>query len=190
MSGSLVISGLGPGHRRERRHLVVPIELGAVQIRVQAALAHQVVVASFFDDATHVEDDDPVRVDDRRQAVRDHDRRSAGERVGEGELDRMLRLGVEVRRGFVEDDDGRVLEEHPCDREPLLLAARHPIAALANDGVEAVGQAEDQIVDPGGLRGRDELVARRIGLRVAKVLADRLMEEVRVLHDHPDRVAQ
>ncbi len=56
----------------------------------------------------------------------------------------MLGLGVEVRRRLVEDHDRRLLEQHACDREPLLLAARHAVAALADDRVVAVGQALDR----------------------------------------------
>ena len=85
--------------------------------------------------------------DDRREAVRDHERGAARERVGERALDRELRLGVEVRRRLVEDDDRGVLEQHAGDREPLLLAARHPVAALADHRVVAVGEARDQVVD-------------------------------------------
>ena len=52
--------------------------------------------------------------------VRDHDRRPAGERGGERLLDLGLALGVEVRRGLVEHDDGGPLDEHPGDGEALL----------------------------------------------------------------------
>ena len=65
------------------RRLGRPIELGAVQIGVEAPGAQQLIVATLFDDAAFVDHDDPVGGDDRRQSVRDDQRRATGERVGE-----------------------------------------------------------------------------------------------------------
>ena len=44
---------------------------------------------------------------------------------------RDLRLRIEVRCRLVEDHDPRILQQHPCDRDALLLAARHAVAAFA-----------------------------------------------------------
>jgi hypothetical protein len=46
----------------------------------------------------------------------------------EGGLDDLLRDGVQVGGGLVEDDDATILEDHPGDGDPLLLAARQPVA--------------------------------------------------------------
>ena len=43
------------------------------ELLVQATLGHQLLVAAFLGDASLLEDDDPIRVSDRRQAVRDHE---------------------------------------------------------------------------------------------------------------------
>ena len=44
---------------------------------------------------------------------------------------------VQVRGGLVEHDHRRRLEQQPGDRHPLLLAAGQPVAAVADDGVQA-----------------------------------------------------
>ena len=128
-----------------------------------------------FDDASGVDHDDAVGVDDRREAVRDHDRGPAAQRLVERPLDRELRLGVEVRGRFVEDHDRRVLQQEPRDREALLLAARHPVPALADDGVETVGQRLDEIPDAGALRapgaGRRRSRRRRAKRRFARMVS-------------------
>ena len=98
----------------------------------------------------------------------------------------QLGLGVEVRRGFVEDHDRRVLQQHACDREPLLLAARQPVAALAHDRVVPVGKRRDQVVDPRRAARLHELVVGRVGPGVAQVGADAVVEQVGVLHHHAD----
>ena len=59
-----------------------------------------------------------------------------------------LRLGVERGGRLVQDQDRRVLQEHPRDRQPLLLPARQLDAALADHRVQPVRQASDQSVQP------------------------------------------
>ena len=40
---------------------------------------------------------------------------------------------------FVQHDDCGILEQQPCDRDPLLLAAGHAMSAVADDGVHSAG---------------------------------------------------
>ena len=53
-------------------------------------------------------------------------------------LDQTLGLGVERARGLVEDEDRRVAQNRPRDRDPLLLAAGEAVAALAHDRVVTI----------------------------------------------------
>ena len=118
--------------------------------------------------------DDPVGGDDRGEAVRDHERGAvhAARRRARRWIC-VLRLGVEVRCRLVEDHDRGVLQQHAGDGEPLLLAARQAVAALADHRVVPLGEARDQVVDAGGLARRHEVVAGRVGLGVPQVLGDR-----------------
>jgi hypothetical protein len=125
-------SGRAPAGRRD--------QLGAGQLGVQAPGASSSSVGAALDDLAGVEHDDEVGVDDRRQPVGDHQRRPALQRLLQRRLHQPLGLGVEVGGRLVEDHDRRVLEQHAGDRQPLLLAAGQPVAALADDGVVAVGQ--------------------------------------------------
>ena len=87
-------------------------------------------------------------------------------RVLERVLDVRLVLVVEVAGGLVEDHDRRVLQQQPRDRQALLLAAAHPVAALADHGVVAVGQRGDHVED-----ARAVGTPRRARPRVASGLA-------------------
>ena len=69
------------------------------------------------------------------------------ERGLERPLHRGLGLRVEVGGRLVEHDDVRRLEQQPGDGDALLLAAGEPVAAVADDGVEAVGQRLDERQD-------------------------------------------
>ena len=55
-------------------------------------------------------------------------------------LHRDLGLGVQVRGGLVEHDDVGRLEQQSGDGQTLLLAARQAVAAVADDGVEPLGE--------------------------------------------------
>ena len=99
-------------------------------------------------------------------------------------LDQHLGRAVDVRGGLVEDEDPRVGEQRPRDRDQLPLAGRQAGAALAHRVVEAAREPRRHPVDADrGGRGLDLLV-RRVRLREADVRRDRAAEEERVLqHD-------
>ena len=105
-------------------------------------------------------------------------------------LDGVLGLGVEVGGGLVEDHDGRRLEQQAGDREPLALAAGEAVAAVADDGVEPVGQRPHEVAHLGGVEGVPGLAV--VGLRagVEQVGPDRVVEHVGVLGDVADDVLQ
>ena len=75
----------------------------AVERRVEAAGAEQLVVGALLDDAPVLEDDDHVGVADRRQAVGDHEGGAAVEQPPERPLDRAFGADVDAssspRRG-------------------------------------------------------------------------------------------
>ena len=143
-----------------------------------------------LDDAAVVEDDDLVGVAHRGEAVRDRDHRPALREPLERGLHRALGLRVERRGGLVEDEDRGIAQDRPRDRDALLLAAREPVAALADDGLVALGERGDQVVDLPGAGGLLDLVVRRVGPGEAEVLPHRGVEQVRLLRDDADGVGE
>ncbi len=71
----------------------------------------------------------------------------------QGRLDQAFALAVEVAGRLVEDEDRRVGQDGPGDRQPLPLAAAEPDPSLADEGVVAVGQVLDELVGVGDLGG-------------------------------------
>ena len=98
-------------------------ELLAVEPRVQTAVGEQLVVAAALDYSAVLHDDDQVGAQDRRQPVGDGDRRAALLDALDRGLDEPLRDRVKCRCRLVQHEDARVLEHHPGERDPLLLAA-------------------------------------------------------------------
>src|SRR6186997_1330034 len=106
--------------RLARDGLVLRQELLAVQPGVQTAAGEQLTMRALFHDPAAFVYEDPVGTQDRRQPVGDGDRGTALHESFERGLDQPLGHGIERGRRLVEDQDARVLEQHPCDRDALL----------------------------------------------------------------------
>ena len=94
-----------------------------VDLLVHGVRREQLGLGSVRDDAAVVEDDDLVGERDRREAVRDDDRRPAAHRFGEPGADPGLGRRVDRGGRVVQDQDAGVDDERACDREPLPLTA-------------------------------------------------------------------
>ena len=80
----------------------------------------------------------------------------------------------------------RVAQQRAGDRQPLLLAAGEPVPARADDGVVAVGQRGDHVVDLRAPGGGLHLGVGGVGPGVPQVLADRAVQQVGLLGDDAD----
>ncbi len=143
-----------------------------------------------LDDAAVFEHQDFVGRDDGRKTVRDHERGARVAHFLEARLDLALGLGVERGGRLVEHQDARALQDHARDRDALLLAAREFQAALADRAPVAVGQRGDEIVDARAPRRLGDLVLAGAGAAIADVVADRIVEQHRVLRHDADGAAQ
>src|SRR5262245_59304635 len=123
------------------------MRLSASILRGLSSIEHQPVGASrdgeklfmraALGDLPTVEDDDLVAVADRAQAVGDDDARAAA--ATDAGVDRGFGGAVERARGFVEDEDARVVDEAAGDLEPLPLTAAEIRARLGDQPVIAAG---------------------------------------------------
>ena len=80
-------------------------------------------------------------------------------------------------------------QQQPGDRQPLALAAGEPVAALADHRVEPVGQAIDQVGQPGPAQRVPQLVVGRLGRASSRLARIDVVEQVPVLGDHAERLA-
>src|SRR5882757_2660766 len=164
--------------------------LHAVQVSVVPAAAQEVIVAAVFDDAAVRDRDDAVGPAHGRQAMGDDDHGTAGCDVGHIVLDRPLALVVERAGRFVEHQDARVHDQGARDRDALTLAARKAAATLANHGVVALGQVEDELMGAGELGRRDDPFERHAGVGQRDVVAHRAAHQDALLQHHAELAAQ
>jgi hypothetical protein len=101
--------------------------------------------------------------------VGDQDDGAPGHQTLQRRLDLGLALGVERAGGLVEQQDRGVLQEGAGDGDPLPLTAGEPRARLADAGVVALGQRQDEVVGGGGLGGAFDLGLGGLRPRVGDV---------------------
>ncbi len=88
--------------------------------------------------------------------------------------------------GLVEDHYSRPCQQEPGDGQALAFTAGEAIPAFADDGVQPVGQGFDEVGKPGAAQYIPQVVLGRFGACQQEVRADRLVEQVPVLGDHPE----
>ena len=137
-----------------------------------------------------VEHQDLLGVGHRRQPVRNHQGGAVFGDFLQLRLDRLFGLRIERRRRFVEDQDGRVLQQGAGDGHALLFATRQLQAPLAHHGVVAIWQAFNKIMDRCRFRRRHDGVLAGTGLAVGDVVFDGVVEQDRVLRHDADGGAQ
>src|SRR6266404_2332079 len=120
--------------------LSVPTELQCIKTRVGAALRQQLGVCPPLNDLATIEHYYLIGVRDRRQPVGDHEHRPPSQQPVDRFLYEPLRLGIERGSGFIENEDWRVTEQGPCNRQALPLATREAGATLPEQGVVAARQ--------------------------------------------------
>lgn len=91
-----------------------------------------------LDNLALIHDQDQVGFLDGCQAVSDHQGSTTLHDVVEGCLDMTLRLGIQRRGGLIEDQQRRVFEQRPGNRQTLALTAGKQHAVLADLSVQAL----------------------------------------------------
>src|SRR5580704_18720743 len=80
-------------------------ELHPIQSRIDAGVCDQLFVRSGLHDMALMEDNDAIRGPNRRQSVRDDQRRSAANHLLQGSLESSLGVGVDAGGCLIEDQE-------------------------------------------------------------------------------------
>ena len=138
-------------------------------------------MGALFDQASLVKDENLIGGQDGRESVGDHHRRSSNHQALESILNQRLRTRIERGSGFVEYENRRVFEEHPCDGEPLALTPREAVTTFTDHRRELLGQGFDELRDVGCPCSVPELGIGGIGTGITKIGANCVVEEVGLL---------
>ena len=131
-----------------------------------------------------IDGDDPVGAAHRRQAMSDDEDGAPLGDLLHVLLDDPFALVVKGARRLIENEDVRIADQSPRDRDALALPAREARAALADDGVIAFGQFQDEVMRA-CKRGRcDDPLHRHGRVRERNIVAHRSIEQnVLLQHD-------
>ena len=157
---------------------------------VVAVAGEEFVVGAQFGDAAGYEDGDLVGVAGGGDAVGDEDGGPALHDGAKALEDAFFGVSIDAGERVVEDEDARVADDGAGDGGALLLAAGESDAALADHGVEALGELEDLGGDVGDGGGFFDLLGGCLGDTEGDVLADGLREEECFLWDEAYVFAQ
>ena len=122
-----------------------------------------------LDDPSLVQHDDLVGIAHGGEPVGDHQHGPVLHQAIDRLLDQSLRFGVEGAGGLVEDQDRRVAQQCPGDRDPLALSAGQTGAPLAQDGVVPLGELTDELGRVRRLGRGLDLLAGGVGRAVGDV---------------------
>ena len=126
----------------------------------------------------------------RGQPVGDDDGGATLEDDVEGPLHLLLRLEVEARRGFVEDEHTGPGQEGTGQGEELALARRQRRPPLVHGCVEPFGQALDEVAEADDLGRLHDVLVAGVGPGEGDVVAQRAVEEEGFLGDDAELAAQ
>ena len=79
---------------------------------------------ALFDDVPVLHKEDIVGIANGRKAMRDDKARSAAHELAHSFADLRLRSSIDRRGRLVQDQDGRIAQKYPRDREELALPHR------------------------------------------------------------------
>src|SRR5216684_3487319 len=146
---------------------VMDLHLQVMQPRITAALADQLVVRAVLDDAAALKGYDAIDAADGRKSVGNDEHGPAFDDTPHVVLNDPLALVIKSARRLVEDQNSRIHDEGAGDGDTLPLPTRETAAPLADDGVIAFGQFQDEVVRAGERGGGDDTLHRhrRVGER-------------------------
>src|ERR1017187_5430059 len=166
------------------------LELEFVEPLINSALGNEFFVGADFADLSLFEYHNLVRPAYRGKPVRDDDYGAVLHQVGQRLLYQHFALRVQVAGGFVQDQDGRVLQQSARDGEALALAAGKLDAAIANHGLGALREALDKFVGEGGFGGGADGLFLYALASVGDVVGHGVIEQKGILRHQADLAAQ
>ncbi len=165
-------------------------ELQGRQARIQRAFLDQLTVCAHCHQPPLVDDRDSFGMLHRGQAMGDHQRGAPGHQAGQRLLDQVLALCVEGAGGFIQQQDRRIHQQRPGNRQALPLPTGKPDAALTQGRLVALRQLPDEFIGIGTAGGCLDFRQGCLGPAIADVGLHRATEQRGVLRHQGELAAQ
>src|SRR5262252_723662 len=155
--------------------------LFGVKIEVSSMQSIEFVVCTTLDDAALFNHQDLIRTANCRQAMRDYERGPALHELREALLDHSLGLGIQDGCRFIENQDARLSQERPRDRDALALPARQFDSTFPNNRVVLVDEGLGKFINPGDPAGAHHGFFAGTRARKGHIIPDTSIEKKRFL---------
>jgi hypothetical protein len=116
------------------------------QMTIGAIALHELVGVAVLNDAPFLQHDNSIEAAQSRQAVGDGNDRSSAHQALKRIADHLLRLDIEGRGSFIQQQNRRVLEKGAPDRNSLPLTPGELDATITDYRVETLGQLFDEVI--------------------------------------------
>ncbi len=148
----------------------------------------QFFMSSFLYNLALRENDDPMGISDGGKPMGDHKDRSALHQTFQGLLNLCLRIGIKGGGGFIQYQDGCILQKGPGDGEALAFPTGKLDTLFSNDGLVPLGKPLDEIMGIGCLGCFDDLLIRAFQTSIGNIISNGIVEEDRLLSDQTDLI--
>lgn len=150
--------------------------LDSDQFGVFAIFFQQVIVSAGFDDFSVFDKNQTMGVAEGGEAVGDSDSGAIVDENIQGVLDFFLGFDIDGGSGFVQDEDGRILEDGAGDGKSLFFAAGKLETAFADNSIIAVFFLDDKFVSAGGASGGEDVGKFGLIIAVANIVENAAIE--------------
>src|SRR5882762_2446863 len=159
---------------------------------IQPLEIDQILMTSGFHDPAPLQNEDLVRMKNRRETMRykDRDQVLAHRNVSNRLADFLFGQRIQRRRRFVENQKVRPAQERASNRKPLLLPTGDFYPALTNNGIQPLVRSRKKTLARRLFQHGHALLVRGTGIHEEEILSDRAREELRVLSDQANALAQ
>ena len=139
---------------------------------VLAVLLHQFLMRSAFDHLAFFHHHETAGVAQGVRPVRDGKGGSVLDQARDGFLNLFFGFRVHAGRRFVQNEDFGVVQDGAGDRDALPFASRKPLPALADIGIVAVRELQNELVAVGGF-GRAGITSSIVASGLAYAMLSR-----------------
>ena len=120
--------------------------LQRVQLVISAVLRQKLLMVPLLEDLAVGQHNNVVRVLDGGQPVRDDQHRADGPHLFQRILNQKLGLGVNIRRGFVQNHNAWLVDDRPRKAQQLALPGGEVVPALTDLLVQTVVQLVNELI--------------------------------------------
>src|SRR5215469_1588532 len=177
-------------HLRLSHTQLLVFVLQLIELPVDAAMRQQLLVVADLAHLAFVHGDDLVGALNRGEPVRDDHRGSAFHHVGKSVAYPQLGVGIDAGRGFIQDQDLRIMRKRAGKGDQLLLSRAQCTSALQHRLFELLRQRADEIGHVHAFSGVLYLLIADPCRPQADVILDGAAEQEGILQDYAEAPAQ